>query len=496
MLRGSPLSFSTTPPPPDSWLNLVWERFFGVFNISFCSSFTSFLRGIFCLCESRFIGTKKSLFFSFLIFFFMSLPLSRFRFCPLILSLLVLWSPTVGWALGSQAYQAGYSPSANGNYSTAVGWDNTASAIYASSVGAYNKATNSHTSALGRTNTASGYGSSAVGSSNESSGNYSSAVGYDNTASGENSSAFGRANQALSVYSSAVGYGNLISKPNGGHSGVPYTGYYASAFGSSNTANGNYSSAFGYGNTSGGRNASAFGYDNTANYYYASAFGYGNTASGESSSAFGYRNTASGSRSSAFGYYNTSSSRGSTAMGYYAKAESNPQASSFERNDKWLLNVGNGNNNSARSNALVLQRDGDLWIEGDLTSDHFGASSDERLKENIATLSNPLQMVESLRGVSFTWKKNNKPSIGFIAQEVEKVIPSLVLTGEDGYKTVAYGQFTALLVEAVKELKENQEVLWLANSELLAQNQELSTQNQKIMSQNKALEKRVQALEQ
>ena len=271
---------------------------------------------------------------------------------------------------------------------------------------------------------------------------------------------------------------------------VGAAGYRAYQAGYSADASGYRSTAVGYDNTASASASSAFGRSNTASASSSSAVGYYNIASGSASSAFGYRNTASGSRSSAIGYYNTAASRGSTAMGYFAETESNPEATDYEKNDKWLLNVGNGTNRwNGASNALVLQRDGDLWIEGDLTSDHFGASSDERLKKDIATLSKPLEMVESLRGVSFTWKKDNKPSIGFIAQEVEKVIPSLVLTGEDGYKTVAYGQFTALLVEAVKELKANQEVLWLANSELLAQNQELS-------AQNKALEKRVTALEQ
>ena len=401
----------------------------------------------------------------------MSLSLSRFRFCPLVLCLLVLWSPAIGEAAGYRAYQAGYSSDASGGYSSAVGSDNTAS----------------------------GWQSSAIGHGNKTSGYYTSAVGYNNTASGASYSpqygitgggaAFGKSNKATEILSSSFGQANTAS------------GSYSSAFGYKNTANGEDSSAVGFHNAASGSKSTAVGYSNAASASASSAVGRSNTASGNNSSAFGYFNTASGSRSSAFGYINkasgnysyafgynnTSASQGSTAMGYYGETESNPEATSYSKNDKWLLNVGNGEYD-ARSNALVLQRDGDLWIEGDLTSDHFGASSDERLKKDIAPLSSPLQMVESLRGVSFTWKKNNKPSIGFIAQEVEKVIPSLVLTGEDGYKTVAYGQFTALLVEAVKELKESQEVLWLANNELLAQNQELS-------AQNKTLEKRVTALE-
>ncbi len=66
-----------------------------------------------------------------------------------------------------------------------------------------------------------------------------------------------------------------------------------------------------------------------------------------------------------------------------------------------------------------------------------------------------------LRGVEFDWKKNEfkqmkfeeGTQIGFIAQEVEAIIPEIVRTDADGYKSVAYADITAVLVEAIKELK-------------------------------------------
>ena len=82
------------------------------------------------------------------------------------------------------------------------------------------------------------------------------------------------------------------------------------------------------------------------------------------------------------------------------------------------------------------------------------SSSDIRLKENISTLSGSLAKVVSLRGVNFTWKSEPEMGnrIGFIAQEVEKVVPELVFTKpEDGYKGVNYAEMTAVLVEAIKE---------------------------------------------
>jgi hypothetical protein len=79
------------------------------------------------------------------------------------------------------------------------------------------------------------------------------------------------------------------------------------------------------------------------------------------------------------------------------------------------------------------------------------ANSDERLKENVKTIENALSKVMSLRGVEFDYKENGIHSLGFIAQEVEEIFPDLVI-GNDP-KSVAYQNFVAILVEAIKELK-------------------------------------------
>lgn len=78
-------------------------------------------------------------------------------------------------------------------------------------------------------------------------------------------------------------------------------------------------------------------------------------------------------------------------------------------------------------------------------------SSDERLKENIHTITDPISKVCSLRGVSFDFTKDKKKQIGVIAQEVEQVIPEVVGENPDGYKGVQYGNLVGLLIEAIKE---------------------------------------------
>jgi len=81
------------------------------------------------------------------------------------------------------------------------------------------------------------------------------------------------------------------------------------------------------------------------------------------------------------------------------------------------------------------------------------AYSDRRVKENIKTIDNSLEKVDQLRGVEFNKIGENKKSIGVIAQEIEKVLPEVVITDDNGMKSVAYGNMAGLFIEAIKELK-------------------------------------------
>lgn len=78
-------------------------------------------------------------------------------------------------------------------------------------------------------------------------------------------------------------------------------------------------------------------------------------------------------------------------------------------------------------------------------------SSDERLKKNIHTITNPIEKVSALRGVNFEFIKDGKKQIGVIAQEIEKIIPEVVDENPDGYKGVQYENIVGLLIEAIKE---------------------------------------------
>ncbi|QQZ28512.1 tail fiber domain-containing protein [Thiothrix subterranea] len=101
---------------------------------------------------------------------------------------------------------------------------------------------------------------------------------------------------------------------------------------------------------------------------------------------------------------------------------------------------------------LKILENGNATLKGTLTQ-----SSDERLKEEIKPVSDALEKVKQLQGVTFKWKdaKNNDTDtqLGLIAQQVEKVMPEVVETTDDADKTksVAYANLVALLIEGMKE---------------------------------------------
>ena len=91
---------------------------------------------------------------------------------------------------------------------------------------------------------------------------------------------------------------------------------------------------------------------------------------------------------------------------------------------------------------------GNFTASGDVT-----AFSDITLKKNIELIPNALDKVLSLRGITYNRIdiENEPKQSGVIAQEVEKVLPEVVHTDEEGIKSVAYGNMVGLLIEAIKE---------------------------------------------
>jgi hypothetical protein len=119
------------------------------------------------------------------------------------------------------------------------------------------------------------------------------------------------------------------------------------------------------------------------------------------------------------------------------------------------------NHNNSINEEFRMESDGDFHADGDVIA--FSTTiSDERLKTDIEKIENATDKVSQLNGYTFTYKADGVKSAGVIAQEVEKVLPSAVrekelpLKSDDGvaYKTVQYDQIIGLLIESIKELKQ------------------------------------------
>jgi hypothetical protein len=96
-------------------------------------------------------------------------------------------------------------------------------------------------------------------------------------------------------------------------------------------------------------------------------------------------------------------------------------------------------------------------------------TSDARLKKDVQPIGDALAIVEALRGVTFNWDQTVDPAlklddrnhVGFLAQEVEKVLPQAVSTATDARQTksVAYSEVIPVLTEAIKQLKAENDAL-------------------------------------
>ena len=109
------------------------------------------------------------------------------------------------------------------------------------------------------------------------------------------------------------------------------------------------------------------------------------------------------------------------------------------------------------NNEVRLESDGDLHVDNDVIAFSTTIASDVALKSDIEVIPNALDKIDSIQG--YTFKKLGKKSAGIIAQELEKVLPEAVkekkLSLHDGktYKTVEYDAIHGLLIQAIKELK-------------------------------------------
>lgn len=95
---------------------------------------------------------------------------------------------------------------------------------------------------------------------------------------------------------------------------------------------------------------------------------------------------------------------------------------------------------------------GNIYAQESMQSQKFLYTSDRRLKYDIKPLNSQLEKLLAVHGVSFKWKADHAATIGLVAQDVEKTYPELVNTDGNGTKSVDYAKFIAPLIEAMREL--------------------------------------------
>lgn len=124
----------------------------------------------------------------------------------------------------------------------------------------------------------------------------------------------------------------------------------------------------------------------------------------------------------------------------------------------------------------AIQINGDANVLGQFYAASFiyqtnAGNSDIRLKKDVKEIPSSLNKVMRLRPVSYAFKSNGEKSLGFIAQDIEKIYPDLVVEGVGGMKAVKYDALIAPLVSSVQELKrENDDLRQQVRDQIERQN--------------------------
>ena len=373
-----------------------------------------------------------------------------------------LYSNTTASNNTADGFKALYSNTAGDN--TAIGY----SALTSNTTGSSNTAAGSYSlffNTEGSSNTANGYStlySNTTGTSNTANGSsalHSNSTGSYNTANGSGA----LQSNTTGSWNTANGDEALLTNTGGGNnSATGYSALTSNTSGGYNTSVGShslYSNTIGNYNTCIGYGANYNNEEGSNNTIIGNQAGYGTSIQNITGDVFlGYQ----------AGYYET----GDNKLYIENSNSSSPLIWGDFSNDRVVIN-GNSTDNTQNRTFFV---NGSAGGTGGWFND-----SDIRLKKNVKIIPDALKKVNELRGVNFEWKDQAKYSkgmqMGFIAQEVEKVIPEVVDTSGDHY-TMQYAPVTALLVEAAKEedkiIKEQKKTIEAQQEELNALKEEVA----------------------
>jgi hypothetical protein len=295
-------------------------------------------------------------------------------------------STSMGDSTTSSGYGStsmGNSTLASGTHSVAMGFRTTASGDQSTAMGQGTIASNSHSTAMGLNTTASGYESTAMGQGTIASSNHSTAMGLNTIASGYQSIAMGQGTTASSSTSTAMGLNTTASgyqSTSMGDSTIS-SGYGSTTMGNRTNASGDHSVAMGFKSVASGTQSIAGGYESKASGNHSLAMGYQSIASNDQAFAFGNTDTASGYQSIAMGLNSSATSNstvaignnvnaasyGETALGIFNTRYTPTAATSFDSTDR-LFVIGNGLDDTHRSDAITILKNGNTTIAGKITT--------------------------------------------------------------------------------------------------------------------------------
>ena len=158
------------------------------------------------------------------------------------------------------------------------------------------------------------------------------------------------------------------------------------------------------------------------------------------------------------GSYCTQTLKEISTNNYWVRTQTNWQEPWTWTNWTKIIDSNGGTISGSLTIAGNIVGNGTANISGLLTANDIYLTSDINEKTNLNKINNPLEKLNKINGYLFEWIKTGKKSGGVIAQEVEKILPSIVYTEEYG-KKVNYNGIIALLIEANKELIKKIEVL-------------------------------------
>jgi hypothetical protein len=381
-------------------------------------------------------------------------------------------------SVGLNSFASGYESKAKGNYSEAFGFQSAARGLYSTAMGYQSSSTGDFSVALGYSSIASG--------------NFSFAMGISTKATGLNSFALGDGSQALGSWTYAFGFHNIAI--NGGPTyafgdGTLADHWGATTFGWQTKAQATHSTAMGEHTTSKARSSLVIGQYNilagnpdfwlsgdpafvigngvdannpsnaftvlkNGNTFVAGSLGVGTSTpqsklevivSGfDGYSGIGIRSTISGGK-------NITINQGTAGkLNFTVPGVVDLETMDFNSNRIGIMRT---------PTSYTLEVGGTIWANGATISSGSTTWSDVRYKKNIEPLQNALADVLKMQGVKYSWKIDDFPGLNFpkgeqvgvIAQEIEKIVPELVYTGPDGYKSVSYEKLTPILIEAIKD---------------------------------------------